>query len=152
MKFSFSLLLLIATAGACARNGVSVSLTGATAKQERDYLSVDCVAALDNQTGSPLVVTSAFYTAFDSLHIIVSGTDGNLLAEQAYALHQSPYSIPGRKFVLPPGLTTQSMTIPIFGLTNAPARVTLQLTGMLSQSNYRGALASLPVDVTVRQR
>jgi hypothetical protein len=151
MKFWFSLLMLVVAAAGCHRGAVSLSITGATATQGRDYLDVHCVAALDNRTGSHLVVTSAFYSAFDSLHVVVSAADGTRLADQAYALHQSPYSILGRAFVLPPGTTTQSMTIPVFGLTNAPAKVSLQLTGKLSQSSYTGALASEPVAVAVRR-
>lgn len=149
MKILLTFLVLAFATTGCSRRSVSLSLTSASAKQEKDYLHVRCVAALDNQTGSSLVVTSAFFSAFDSLRIIVSTTDGTRLAEQSYAMHQSPFSIPGRAFVLPSGITTQAMSIPVFGVTNAPSTVTLQLTGTLMQSGFTDALASSKRDVTV---
>lgn len=148
LPLSLCLLLVLCSCGR--REAVSLDIVDAFAKQERDYLDAGCTAVLENRTGSSLVVTSAFYSAFDGLRLIVTSEQGTRLAEQPYAFHQSPYTFPGRPFIVQPGVTTQRMRIPVFSLTNAPAKVKFQLVGPLRDSSYTGALTSRVVTVWVQ--
>jgi hypothetical protein len=151
MTYSSSLLFpfLVGASGCGHSPSVVLTITDASARQEREYLDVQCTAALNNRTGSSLSVTSIFASAFDGLRLVVTSEDGTRLAEQAYVMHQSPFDIPGRAFALPSGVTTQRMSIPVFAMTNTPAKVKLQLIGSLPQSSYTGTVASTVINVPV---
>jgi hypothetical protein len=150
MRFlSLVLLLFLSGMSGCGHSpSVVLTIADASAKQEREYLDVRCTAALNNRTETSLSVTSAFASAFDGLRLVVTSEDGSRLAEQAYVMHQSP-STAGRAFVLPSGVTTERMSIPVFAMTNSPERVKLQLMGILPQCSYTGAVVSTVIEVPV---
>ena len=147
---SVCLILLLLGCGEPQTGGVSLSIVAASATQEAQFLNVDCAVVLENRTASSLTVTSSFFSAFDSLTLVVSCDDGRQIASQGYVMHQSPFSIDGRPFVLPPGRTTKDLRIPVFPLTNAPERVRLQLVGHLPRSTFSEGLTSDIVRVAVK--
>jgi hypothetical protein len=143
-------MLQLAACASPPNDGVSLSITSATAQRKPDMLDIWCDAALDNHTDAPLVVTSNGSSAFDGLTLLVRDVNDRLLAQQSFLFHQSP-DREGKHFTLRVGRNTHHMGFPLFTLTNAPSTLRLQLVGTLPGSGYHTGLTSQVFRVTVKE-
>jgi hypothetical protein len=142
--------LLLAGCASRPPDTVSLTILDASTKKEPDMLFIFCEAALDNHTEKDLVVGSHFFSAFDGLSLRVTDDSGRLLAQQAFLIHQSPFTSHDRKFPIHPGRNTHHMPFALSQLTNPPPTLRVQLFGTLPGSAYTGGVTSQVFRVTVR--
>jgi len=124
---------------------VSLILAGASAEQLKQGILFACEAILDNASGKELPVRTNFYSAFDGLEVVVTNSEGKVLAQQGYTFHQSPNT--GRTFALPPGSTKGSLVFPIHDLPTDSKLFKVRLVGALPGSDYRRILSSETIEV-----
>jgi hypothetical protein len=128
---------------------VSLLLTKASAERRNRDILFNCDAVLDNSSGKKLIAHTSFFSVFDGLELVVTMPDGKILAQQAYVMHQSPYS-PGREIRLKKGRNEDSMVFPISGLPADAKTLKVRLVGTLPGSEYKRVLLSETLEIKVK--
>src|SRR5215510_8054003 len=144
------IILLVAGMASACRTAVpaepvpAVSLRlekGSAERWEKDVL-FRCEVDLDNALGHDLVVRSNFGPVFDGLELVVTTTDGKVIAQQAYTFHQAPFAPPGRTFALKQGKTAGTLVFPISDLPEDARSLKVRLVGTLPGSGHERILSS----------
>jgi hypothetical protein len=131
---------------------VSLLLNKASAEQlDKEDILFRCEVELDNATGRDLTVKSMFFSAFDGLQVVVTTPEGKVLAQQGYTFHQSPYTAPGRDFILKQGKNPRELKFPIVGLPKDARTYKVRLVGTLPKSGYDHILSSETLVVEVKK-
>jgi hypothetical protein len=128
---------------------VALVLRKATAERREQDTLFRCETVLDNSTGKDLAVRSSFSSAFDGLELVVTTTEGKLLAQQPYTYHQSPFS-EGRDFPLKQGATPGALVFPIRDLPRDAKAFRVRLVGTLPGSGYGRILSTETIEVKVK--
>jgi len=129
---------------------VSLLLSKATAERREQDTLFRCDAVLDNATGNDLTVRSNFSSVFDGLELVVTTTEGKILAQQGYTWHQSPFAPPGRSFKLKQGPTQGALGFPLRDLPVETKTLKVRLVGTLPGSDYRHILSSETLEVKIK--
>jgi hypothetical protein len=128
---------------------VSLLLSRASAERWDHHILFRCDAVLDNASGKDLTVVSNFFSAFDGLQLVVTTTDGKVLAQKGYIWHQSPASS-GREFPLKKGRNEEELRFPIRDLPGDVKTFKVRLVGTLPGSGYDRILSSETLEVKVQ--
>lgn len=123
---------------------------GAAERREQDIL-FRCEVALDNASGRELAVKSNFFSVFDGLEVVVTTSEGKVLAQQGYSFHQSPFAPPGRAFPLKQGKTEGVLVFPVQSLPKGVRAFKIRLVGTLPGSGYSRILSSETLVVEVKE-
>lgn len=131
---------------------ISLVLTDASAKQssDGDALFV-CKVTIDNGTKNDVVVQSRFNSALDGLELVVTNTNGKVLAQQYYTYHQSPQGRTPRDFILKKGETKATLVFPLSQVGAEGARLKVRLVGLLPTSSYGHLLSTETRELIVKR-
>ena len=111
-------------------------------ERETFNLSIRCDVRLINKSSDKLVVKSNFYSAFDGLWLVVTDDQGIELHREYYLAHQSPYSIEPRKFEVPVGTLSKTLSFPIRAPDWIDKKIRVHLEGGLPGTQYETGLRS----------
>jgi hypothetical protein len=131
---------------------VSLLLPKTTADRGEKDILFHCEVTLDNALRQDTAVRTNFSSVFDGLELVVTTTEGKVLAQQAYTFHQSPFAPPGRTFTLKQGKTTKTIVFPVSGIPAEIRTVKVRLVGTLPGSAFDRILSSETLTVEVKTR
>lgn len=111
----------------------------------------ECEATLINTSGAPIQTQTNFSSVFDGISIVIQNDRGDLLHEQAYVYHQSPYA-EHQRVDLAAGSTRKKIVFPVAvwdaGTTD---ELRVHLEGGLWGSAYSKGLVSNELRVRISE-
>lgn len=128
---------------------VSLLLSKATVERLGHDILFRCEAVLENALGKDIAARSNFSSVFDGLELVVTTSDGKILAQQHYTYHQSPQS-EADTYTLKPGRTSKTLNFPIRDLPAEVKTLKVRLVGTLPKSDYKRILSSETLDIQLK--
>jgi hypothetical protein len=117
-------------------------------KPLKSKVLVQCEVMLNNQTGKKLTVTSDRSSAYDALEVVVTKSDGTILAQQAYGYHFGLGAF--SRFELNAGKNVKTLVFPISNAVPSDLDVIkVRLVGSLPGSGYKRILSSDTLEVKI---
>lgn len=101
----------------------------------------ECEATLINTTGAPITTLTNFSSVFDGISIVIHNDRGDLIHEQSYLYHQSPYA-EDQPVVLPAGPTPKRIVFPISDWDAGAGVLRVHLKGGLLGTIYKDGITS----------
>jgi hypothetical protein len=132
-----------------AKPAVSLFLSQASAERREHDTLFRCSVRLDNVTGRDLTVRTNFASVFDGLELVVTDREGQVLDQQGYTFHQSPFAPPSRTFTLKRGSTTGTLVFPVGDLPREVNTLKVRLVGTLPGCDYPHILSTETVEVRI---
>jgi hypothetical protein len=128
---------------------LSLILVAVSAERNQDIVNFKCEIILDNATSKEIQVISNFREQLDGIDIVVTNNEGEILAQQPFTYHLSPFSPTGEMVTIKKGKTPLTLRFPVSGLDSRIDHVMVRLAGQLQRSTYQRVCSSETKDLRV---